>query len=336
MRIQVQEQMTQISNIFIDEHMPQAMPAFVVVYLYAFRQVVSGNSTLSNGEIAKALGMLEGDIIKAWEYWQSKEIVKVDETGGVTFLPLVSQKEEKTKQKAVLVLEKRPEYGIEEIATYMENSDMVRELFVSAQEHLGKMLTQNDMSVLFSFYDWLGLPVAVIEMLLAYASGQGHYNLRYIEKIAVQWAEMGIHTTEEAMDFIKERKENYAVIMKAMGFTGRRAVSAEEVFIKKWRKEYGFSAEIICMACEKTVMQTGKGSFPYTDKILEGWKEKKVSTKEDVDRLEAEFATGKQMKRETTTQAKQAKPQKKQNRFVNFEQRKWDFDAIEQFERERE
>lgn len=336
MGFQVQEQMTQISNIFIDEYMPQAIPAFVVAYLYAFRQVTGGNTSLSNGEIAKALGMLESDVVRAWEYWQSQGIAKVEENGMVTFLSLVGKKEEPPKQNRILISEKRPEYGIEEIATYQQNSKLVKELFDSAQEQLGKLLTYNDMSVLFSFYDWLGLPVEVIEMLLAYATRQGHYNLRYIEKIAIQWAEIGIHTTQEAMDFISERKENYDVIMKALGFTGRRAVGGEEAFIQKWRREYGFSAEIICMACEKTVMQTGKGSFPYADKILQGWKEQKVSTKADVERLEAAFLAEKQGKKQIATPQKQATAPKKQNRFVNFEQRKWDFDAIEKFERERE
>ena len=44
------------------------------------------------------------------------------------------------------------------------------------------MLSQQDMSLLFSFYDWLGLPMEVIELLLSYCTASGHTGMRYIEK----------------------------------------------------------------------------------------------------------------------------------------------------------
>jgi DNA replication protein DnaD len=88
---------------------------------------------------------------------------------------------------------------------------------------------------------------------------------------------------------------------------------------------------VVQLACERTVMQTGKASFAYADKILESWKTAGVKSTADVAELDQAFAAKKNQAEQKPAQ--QTAP-KKQNRFINYTQREWDFAELERLERE--
>lgn len=344
MAFKIESDTTQLSNAFIDRFMPSAPWAYVVIYIYALRHCMSGNRELSNSEVASALDLLESDVHKAWKYWEKKGLVRLEKNSeSIEFLPIKEEKEKKEaiEKKPSIIMEKRPSYSQEEISIYLQKSQTVKQLILSAQEHLGKLLSQNDMSILFSFYDWLGLPIEVIEILLAYCVQNGHSNLRYIEKVAINWADEEIDTPQKALEYIKVRSNGYKEIKKAFGQSARNLLPAEEQYIKKWLTVYKMPIEVLKKACEKTILQTGQASFQYADTIVENWYKSNVKCIEDVERLEEEFAAAKrgkaeQKKKEQLQQTKQGyQPVVKKNRFVNYEQRQWDFEELERMERER-
>lgn len=57
--------------------------------------------------------------------------------------------------------------------------------------------------------------------------------------------------------------------------------------MKKWLQEYKLPLDVVKLACERTVMQTGKASFAYADRILENWKKAGVSSVADVQAQDA-------------------------------------------------
>lgn len=351
MAFKIEANTLHISNIFIDYYMTKAQPAYVLAYLYAYRHTVDGNTSLCNEDIAKALNMLEGDVAKAWEYWEKQGLIRKSDDDTIEFLTVAMPKPEKTeklekpekiftKQDRV-ILERQPEYSPMELARYLESSETVKELFVMGQTLLGKLLSQNDMSILFGFYDWLRLPLEVIEMLLVYSIKNNHRSLHYIEKVALTWAEEGIDDPQKAMEYINRRTGGYKEIMKAFGISGRGLLPAEEAYVKTWLTEYQMPLEVAAIACEKTVIQTGKVSFPYAETILSKWNEVGIRTIEAVEQQEKQFQeAGKAKKAQKEAAAQQrnviSKPSPvKQSRFVNFEQREWDFDELERLESEK-
>lgn len=340
MTFKIESNTTQVPNIFIDQYVPSAPPIYVVVYLYALRHCTNGNTSLTNDKIALELEILESDVVKAWNYWHEQGIVNFDEKNKTIEFLLVKEKKLKQTQNKTVVMEKRPNYSSEEICIYLEKSEKVKQLFLSAQDHLGKLLSQNDMNILFSFYDWLRLPMNVIEILLGYCVENGHRDLRYIERVAIDWADNGIDTPQKAMEWIRQRDaytKGYKKIMKAFGQGSRMPSPVEETFIKKWLEIYQFPLDVIVKACEKTILQTGQVSFQYADSIIENWQKKNLKTIEAVEREEKEFETTKKAratKKETVQkQSFQTQPVKK-NRFVNYEQRQWDFAEMERLEME--
>ena len=70
--------------------------------------------------------------------------------------------------------------------------------------------------------------------------------------------------------------------------------------MKKWLQEYKLPLDVVKLACERTVMQTGKASFAYADRILENWKKAGVSAVADVQAQDAAFAAKKAQNTSTT------------------------------------
>ena len=304
----------ELTKAFIEQELPAAPPLYVSVYLMT---LATGGTA---AEVAKKLGATETDVLCAWGYWKGKG-----------YLQETEEKKEKQEQQK-LISSARPEYSPAELAVYMQKSESMKKLFQSAQQKLGKMLNHNDMSLLFSFHDWLGLPVDVIELLLSYCTANGHCGMRYIEKVALGWAEEGINTEDKAVEYIELRKTGFRTIMKAFG-QNRLPVAAEENYMKTWLQEYKLPMDVVKMACERTVMQTGKASFAYAEKILKSWKDAGVKSVEDVAALDQAFAAKKAQNTPTEQPAAQTAP-KKQNRFINYTQSEWDFVELERLERE--
>ena len=207
-----------------------------------------------------------------------------------------------------------------------QNEEIVQLLYI-AEQYLGKTLTPTDMKKILFFYDELKLSPDLIEYLIEYSVSRGHKSMRYIETVALAWAEEGINTVTMAKEANSRYAKEYFTIFKAMGISGRNPVDTEISIMNKWLKDYGFTMDIIQEACTRTVLSTGQPSFQYADKILSGWKDKNVRTLADVRLLDAQHQ---RQKLEKKAQKKAASPKPAAtNRFNNFHQREYDFSEYE-------
>lgn len=327
---------TPIDNIFIDTYMPKANAIFVKVYLYGYRNCCHGVYELSSKQIADALDILESDVILSWKYWEEQGIMKLftdDKTGSynVEYLALGTQvcakMETKNKQSLYTPVAVRPQYSPQEISIYRDNNDEIKDLFSYAQKTLNKLLTYNDLNIIFSFYDWLRLPIDVIKLLLLHYPNK---SIRYIETVAIEWADTGIDTPEKVEERI-QMFGDFGTIMKALCVTGRTFRVEEEQIMKKWLKEYKFPMNIIDEACKRTILNVGKVSFNYTESILSGWYKNNVKSIEDINELDKAFSEKKKLEAENRMQKFNIP---KQNRFINYKQHTWDFDELEKLDEE--
>lgn len=301
---------------FIETELPKAPPLYVSVFL-----MTQAMPKCTSAEIAEKLAILESDVLKAWQYWADKGYQ-------------VKQIPQKQEIKPKLIAAKRPEYTPQEMAMYMKREDITK-LFRSAEAKLGKTLSSNDMSTLFSFYDWLGFPFDVIELLLTYCVSRNKRGMRYIEQVAIGWAEAGVDTAEKAAAYIQMRTKGYKEILRAFGQSGRMPVKEEERYIKKWLQEYRLPLDVVLTACERTVLKTGGVSFAYADRILSDWKKAGVKNKADIAKLDDAFAA-KKAQQKAQTQIQKTAPTPKQNRFINYTQRDWDYAELERLEQQKQ
>lgn len=114
---------------------------------------------------------------------------------------------ELTQSAPVSAPEEHPSYLPGEVGAVVASDKQLSDLLAVAQKILGKMLSYSAIEKLYGLYDWLGMPPDLIVRLLEYCVELGKKDMRYIEKVAVSWREMGIGTVAEAERYIE--RQNY-------------------------------------------------------------------------------------------------------------------------------
>lgn len=283
----------------LTETLPKAPAQSVKALLCAWG--LFGNAAVDVPALAKALNFTAAETEAALAYWQT--------TGLLV-------------EEAPAPCGEKPSYRPEELAYYVEHSPQVKALFNHTSRLLGNLLKHSDMETVFSFYDCLHLPLEVIDCLITYCEEKNIRSLAYMEKVAIAWAEQGIDTQEKALAQTEAYTTGHREVVRAFGISGRALTPPEEAFLRKWRLDWQLPLPLVRLACEKTVLQTGKGSFPYADKILSRWHEAGAQTEADVAALDAKRSP-----------AQKPTPAPKPNKFTNFDQRELDFDALAQRKR---
>lgn len=339
---------TSVSNIFIDEYMTDANGEFVKIYLYLLRLMNTPEAAFSISSIADRFEHTEKDIRRALSYWERMHLLRLeydsqDNLTGVYLLDSVpSATKDAPADSASVTADVRPEgtvleqetddvsparksYTADDILAFTQSEDAAELLFIT-ERYLGRTLTSTDTDTILYFYDGLGFSTDLIEYLVEYCVSKGHTSIRYIEKVALGWAEDGITSVEQAKQASNLHSQTYFTVMRALGITGRNLVPAETAFIDKWKNTYGFSSELISEACQRTIQATHQPSFEYTDSILTNWLKKDVKSPADIARLDAEF----QSRRKPSSGAPAASAvSASKNKFNNFEQRSYDYNEME-------
>ena len=240
-----------------------------------------------------------------------------------------------------------PAYSAAEISAYIQTEEGDQLQFVVSQ-YLGRPLNKCDLERIYYFHEELHFSAELIDYLFDYCVSNGHSSLRYIERVALSWADHQVTTVEEAKkDAEIYNKLNYEV-MRAYGLGNRQAAPAEMKFIKRWRVEWGFSVDMILAAIERTIAQIHQPEFNYTDKILSNWRSLGVNTLEKAEAADKvydeEQASKKQACRPFGRGGKNGEKSSggrpgasggngsvrpAGNRFHNFEQRSYNFSELE-------
>lgn len=338
-----------VPRVFIDKYMADANGEFVKVYLFLLRCMGSSvTSDCSISAIADHFNYTEKDILRALKYWEKVGVLSLelnnknqliglcfkDLTGGVqqptepaveialapAEAPVVEEKKPaRAKKVAATPASKKREYTLDEVKEFTSN-DEISELLFIIETYLKHTLNSTDMNTVFFWYDGLKFSRELIEYLVEYCLTTGHSSLRYMDKVAIGWAENEIDTIEKAKEHVAIRSKAYYSIMKAFGISGRNLADSEMTFVNKWSKEYAFDIEIIQEACKRTISATQKPSFEYADTILTNWYNQNVHTLKDITALDEVFT---QTKRAKGTTSPAASKQKNNNKFNNFQQREY-------------
>lgn len=339
-----------VPRVFIDKYMADANGEFVKVYLFLLRCMgSSASSDCSISAIADHFNYTENDILRALKYWEKVGVLSIelneqdqltslcfkDLTGGVqqtTEAPIVLKPTETivkdtkpaTEKKATHTSKKR-EYTLDEIKAFTMN-DEISELLFIIETYLKHPLNPTEMNTVFFWYDELKFSGELIEYLVEYCITSGHSSLRYMDKVALGWADHSIDSIDKAKEHVSIRSKAYYSIMKAFGISGRNLADSEIFYVNKWSKEFAFDIEIIQEACKRTISATQRPSFEYADTILTNWHNQNVHNLKDISALDETFNKTKRTK--TTTTPVTAKT-KNSNKFNNFHQREYNPDEYE-------
>jgi len=330
---------TTISNYFIDEYMPKANGEFVKVYIHLIRCAASTDKDLSLEKIADTFTCTESDIKRALRYWEGLGLLTLtkDNSDNIKGICLEDcKKKEKASKRFMnnivfrnnteesVTLEAKPKYTANEIQEFTEVEE-VQQLLYIAETYLGRTLNPTDINTILYFYESLGFSIELIEYLIEYCVGNNKKRIRYIEAVALKWAEAGITTLEQAKVNTSLYSNRFYPIMKSMGIYDRAPGDNEREYIIRWTDRLGFSTDIIIEACNRTITSIHKPDFRYANSILENWNKQGIHSIIDIKKLDQEHKN----KALSAKLHKNTAPNIQQNSFNNFEQRSYDFDELE-------
>lgn len=281
----------------VDKNLKLAGSVQLKVLLWVLRHA---GEPFETEDISAALGIDRADVGDAMLYWQETGVIA--ESGGTLAPPEADASLEKPESFATLAQpeaatktaeEPEPKHRVltrpqkpdnEFVAKRMSESTEIACLMQSAQEILGRLISNGESATLLMIHDDFGLPSDVIIMLLQYAASIGRSNMRYIEKTAMNWADEEIITHEKAEERLRQLSENqkaWRTVEQSVGMPHRSPSQTEEACARSWVVEWSFTPEMIREAYDRSVDSIGKFKASYMNKILERWHKSGITTPEE-------------------------------------------------------
>jgi DnaD/phage-associated family protein len=199
-------------------------------------------------------------------------------------------------------------------------------LIFMAEQSFGTPLNATDIARLRYWYVNFDRTSEIIEALLEYCTEQchpGRPNTRYLDTVAAGWFSEGIVTADQAREYSQTRTTLVYGVMKAFGIKNKRDPNqTEQDLIRKWSKEYGFSNEMIFLACTRTAAKTSQDQFSYADRILSAWHREQIKTPADVEKADLEH------RKRTAAAKRPVEISKSARQFHNFEERNTDYEEL--------
>lgn len=346
---------TAVSNCFIDHYMTDANDAQIKVYLYLLRMFQADQAT-NVSDMADLFNHTEKDILRALKYWEKQKLLSLEydaaknlsaihlfhahiedaaaslPTAGIQpahpaqsadIVPLSSVKQLSASAQSIAaqpasILPEKPSYSLDELKAFRNNEETGQLLFI-VEQYIGKPLSPSEIKTVFFIYDRLHFSCELIDYLFEYCVGRDKRDFRYIEKVALSWAEDHITTPKQAKTLARKYDKTVYAVMKSLGKNGN-PTPKEASYVMRWTKELGFTLPVIEVACERTVMATDKHRFEYADSILASWNRSHVHNVEDIQTADAAY----QKSRPAASRSSITN-----NPFNQFPQRDYDFDTLE-------
>ena len=349
---------TILSNLFIDEYMMDCNESQLKIYLYLLRCMSAGITT-SVSNLADRFNHAERDVIRALRFLEERHLLSLgyDQSGSLCSMSIINP--ERTAPVLSFVTStgslravtpaprsiqdvngkedameptnnqrpERPVYSLDQLRTFKETEACSQLLFLS-ETYLGKTLSGNDIQILCYIHNDLGFDVDLMDYLLQYCAEKGKKDYRYIEHVALTWYDTKIRTPKQAATYVRNHEKVVTAVLKAFG-RSNSLTPAESDFIHTWMHVYKMSADVISEACNRTALATDRNRFAYANSILKAWSDAGLHSLDAIAAQDAAFRSKRESSGRSTTSGKTASAVP-HTAFGTFEQHDYDFAAIEQ------
>ncbi len=277
-------------------HLEEASPEEVRILLLVTPKLLRG------AEEEEILSDLEDsfsseEILSALAFWRGCGVLsKEGKKGEKKRAAPVVKKEivvEEPVEKKVIDADEAPFYSSADLAAAAEKEPDFKNLVSFAEERLEKVMNTSELARLYSFLDYLKMPLDVVMLVIEDCASRGKKSLRYITKLLSVFQDDGIDTYEKAEEYFVRRNERnvYENFIRALfGLGTRKLTKAEEECLDLWQKKFCYGEEILTAAFEKTANAAKNPSIKYMHKILENWFANGVTRVEEIEKLGANKA----------------------------------------------
>lgn len=284
----------------------------VKLYIYIKYLSEQNGGATSVSEVGRFLSMPEETVGETVRELVRQGLVRLGAQGSLSLCP---------EEGARVLAEEPPSYRPGEVGAILESDKQLSDMLALAQKILGRTLSYSAIEKLYGLYDWLGMAPELILRLLEYCAELGKKDMRYIEKVALSWHEMGIGTVAEAERYIERQsyKRTYLYqIQKEFGIADRKLTASETRYIGEWYA-LGVPVELAAFAYDYSVTKTGRLAMAYINKVLQAWMQEGIRTAEQAQES---------LSRRSTAQPQAGKP--KQSRpFEVYDSGRYDYEEID-------
>lgn len=237
---------------------------------------------------SQAVGASAADCRDALRYWVDAGVLLSDEAPTV---PTQSVSASQTTVQQTLPRVARPQAvkpQMPEVIARRQNCSEFAYLLDEVSVRIGRPLSPGDMETLLYLFDTAGMPVEVLLLVVGYAVSAERASMRYIEKVALDWADKGLVTmaaAEEHLCYLEQTEQALAHITDVCGLEKLPSGAAVRDASVKWIYDWKIGDDVLRMAYDVCRQKTGKFQVRYMDRVLENWREQGADTPEKVEAL---------------------------------------------------
>ena len=180
-----------------------------------------------------------------------------------------------------------------EVSKKASESQEIAFLLSEAQNKFGRPISPSEASILVWLCDFAGVNAAVVLMVMEYAKSLDKFNMRYIQKVAVDWHDENIDSIEKAeqkINHLRKIKSSWTMLLNKLGLDYRSPTAKETAYIHDWFVTWNFPINSIMYAYNICADNTNKLSFSYMNKILKNWFDLNIISPADVKKYIEESA----------------------------------------------
>lgn len=276
---------TPVENIFLNDYMPQADGNFVKIYLlgYKFAKESGGLKSFDFNVIADLLGLIESDLLRAWDYWEKVGVIKKEyqEDGSFNII-FLSLKQLYIENIYAAKNTENKEVDRNEIL----DDKKIANLLSMADYYMRGRLSIAQKQDIASWRDTYNMPTEIIEEAFWYSTERMKKDsIQYVEAVVRNWSERNIRTREDIERSYIEYDQNYYRFMKvkdAIGISNKAFNHTDFDTVNYWFDELNFSMDLVMAACKRCI-NINNPNLGYVDKILKSWHEKGIEKLEDIE-----------------------------------------------------
>lgn len=167
-----------------------------------------------------------------------------------------------------------------------------------------------------------GLSPEYIITLAAHIAAKGKLTAVRLRDDGRRLVSKGIDNLESLEQYIFERESETAdewEMRRAIGIYNRNLTPSEREYFKKWSGELGYSVNIVTLAFDVCVLNTGKLSFQYMDTLLCAWHAAGCKTLEECRSANAAHKAQQDVKDSAKPGRPRAKSEAQKPRYGDFD-----------------
>lgn len=301
---------TSIENIFINEFMPMADGTAVKVYLLAYKYAKE-HTKCSNKKLAKHLNLAIEDILRSWDFWESKGIIKKIENEEDYDVEILSLRQ--LVAKGLYSNQKSVTQTKSKINVIEANKDPeIRKMFYSIDQLMRRQLVPHERNIILDWIYEKNISKEIVIRAFKYAIEKRNIsNMKYVQSIVISWHDQGLLTEEDLDNHFSKMDSHYMHykhIYQLLGYGAKMPSAGDKEIMDRWLDDFELEMDFLTMVLKDASTRTNNINMNYMNKVVVSLYEKDIKT---IPQYEQHLET-----RKTST-----KKAPKNNKFHNFKQR---------------